>query len=70
VLSTYLGHINVSDTYWCLTACPELMGQAARRLEQRWEVKAMKDTPSFAVPLQAFFTQRSIKHRRSPATID
>lgn len=39
VLSTYLGHVNVNDTYWYLTACPELMGQAAQRLEQRWEVK-------------------------------
>lgn len=40
VLSTYLGHVNVSDTYWYLTASPELMGQAAQRLEQRWEVKS------------------------------
>jgi len=37
VLSTYLGHVHVSDTYWYLTACPELMGFAARRLEERWE---------------------------------
>ena len=40
VLSTYLGHVNVSDTYWYLTACPELMGLAVKRLEQRWEVKS------------------------------
>lgn len=38
VLSTYLGHVHVSDTYWYLTACPELMGLAVERLEQRWEV--------------------------------
>jgi integrase len=37
VLSTYLGHVHVSDTYWYLTACPELMGLAVRRLERRWE---------------------------------
>jgi integrase/recombinase XerD len=37
VLSTYLGHVNVSDTYWYLTACPELMGLAIKRLERRWE---------------------------------
>jgi integrase/recombinase XerD len=37
VLSTYLGHVRVSDTYWYLSACPELMGQAVNRLEQRWE---------------------------------
>ena len=36
VLSTYLGHVHVADTYWYLSACPELMGQAVARLEQRW----------------------------------
>jgi len=36
-LSTYLGHSRVCYTYWYLSACPELMGQAARRLEKRWE---------------------------------
>lgn len=37
VLSTYLGHVSVNDTYWYLTACPELMGEATRRLERRWK---------------------------------
>lgn len=37
VLSTYLGHIHVADTYWYLSACPELMGYAVKRLERRWE---------------------------------
>lgn len=37
VLSTYLGHVHVADTYWYLSACPELMGLAVARLEQRWE---------------------------------
>lgn len=36
-LSTFLGHCRTSDTYWYISACPELMGEAARRLEQRWE---------------------------------
>lgn len=35
-LSTYLGHVRLDDTYWYLTACPELMGQAVKRLERRW----------------------------------
>jgi hypothetical protein len=35
-LSTYLGHVRPDDTYWYLTACPELMGQAVKRLERRW----------------------------------
>jgi len=37
VLSTYLGHVNVSDTYWYLTAWPELMQEARHRLERCWE---------------------------------
>jgi len=37
VLSTYLGHVHVADTYWYLSACPELMGYAVKRLEQRWD---------------------------------
>lgn len=37
-LSTYLGHSKVRDTYWYLSACPELMSEAASRLEARWGV--------------------------------
>jgi integrase/recombinase XerD len=37
VLSTYLGHVHVSDTYWYLTICPELMGLVVNRLEQHWK---------------------------------
>lgn len=39
-LSTYLGHSCVRDTYWYLSACPELMQLAARRLEEHWEVQS------------------------------
>lgn len=39
VLSTYLGHVRVTETYWYLSSCPELMGQAVNLLERRWEVK-------------------------------
>jgi integrase len=35
-LSTYLGHSNISDTYWYLSAHPQLMRHAALRLERRW----------------------------------
>ncbi|MGH8239808.1 MAG: tyrosine-type recombinase/integrase [Steroidobacteraceae bacterium] len=35
-LTTYLGHSNLSDTYWYLSAHPELMRHAALRLERRW----------------------------------
>jgi integrase/recombinase XerD len=37
VLSTYLGHAHIGDTYWYLSAHPQLMGLAKRRLERRWE---------------------------------
>jgi Site-specific recombinase XerD len=40
ILSTYLGHVHVSDTYWYLTAYPELMGSAVSRLEQHWEANS------------------------------
>lgn len=36
VLSTYLGHAHVTDTYWYLTSTPELMGAAGKRMKQRW----------------------------------
>ena len=37
VLSTWLGHILVRDTYWYLEASPELMREAMTRLENFWE---------------------------------
>jgi integrase len=36
-LSAYLGHVHVSDTFWYLSAWPELMQEAMSRLEQCWE---------------------------------
>jgi hypothetical protein len=37
ILSAYLGHVHVSDTYWYLSAWPELMREAMARLEQCWK---------------------------------
>ncbi len=37
VLSAFLGHVQISDTYWYLSACPELMEAAKERLEHHWE---------------------------------
>ncbi len=34
VLSTYLGHVNPSNTYWYLSAAPELLAIAGERLQQ------------------------------------
>ncbi len=36
ILSTYLGHVCIAETYWYLSSCPELMSQAMARLEKRW----------------------------------
>jgi hypothetical protein len=33
-LSTYMGHVKISNTYWYLTAVPELMTVAAGQFEQ------------------------------------
>ena len=37
ILSAYLGHVHVADTHWYLSGSPELMREAMRRLEHRWE---------------------------------
>jgi len=36
LLSAFLGHVHIADTHWYLSASPELMGEAMRRLEHRW----------------------------------
>ena len=38
-ISTYLGHVNPSTTYWYLTATPELLAMAGDLLERAWEVQ-------------------------------
>jgi len=38
-LSTYLGHIGPSSTYWYLTAVPELLEAATVRLERAWSAR-------------------------------
>jgi integrase len=43
-LSTYLGHAKVSDTYWYLTAVPELLALAAARFES-WSESNPGDRP-------------------------
>ena len=38
-LSTYLGHVHPANTYWYLSAAPELLGLAAERLESATEAR-------------------------------
>ena len=37
ILSAYLGHVHVRDTYGYLSAWPELVREVMRRVERRWE---------------------------------
>jgi integrase/recombinase XerD len=37
-LSTYLGHTNPANTYWYLSAEPELLALAGQRLERAWDL--------------------------------
>jgi integrase len=39
LLSTYMGHVGPESTFWYLSATPELLGLAARRLEEAFEVE-------------------------------
>lgn len=36
VLSAFLGHVETRDTYWYLSACPQLLDAAKARLEHHW----------------------------------
>jgi integrase/recombinase XerD len=40
LLSTYLGHVEPANTYWYLQAAPELLAEAARRLEAHLDGRA------------------------------
>ena len=70
LLSTYLGHVSPAESYWYLTATPELMDScrpAARAAPRRTAM-----TP-LAPSMQAYFTDRLIGQRppartRSPPT--
>ena len=72
-LATYLGHAHVSDTYWYLSASPELLQPAAQRLAPFPEAEGgYMNTNDANIPrlLQAFFTDRLMRQRQvSPHTI-
>lgn len=38
-LSTYLGHVNPTTTYWYMTGTPELLALASQRAERAWGVQ-------------------------------
>jgi site-specific recombinase XerD len=61
-LSTYLGHVNPAGTYWYLSATPELMDLAARRLDRH---RGWSAVTALAPLLQAFFTDRLMSQRQA-----
>ena len=66
-LSTYLGHVEPSMTYWYLDAAPELMALAAEQLERSIGQHAMI---TLSTAIQAFFSDRLVRERNaSPHTI-
>ena len=48
LLSTFLGHVRPSDTYWYFEGAPELLSLAAERLEQSWERRYDPAAPTAA----------------------
>jgi integrase/recombinase XerD len=65
LLSTYLGHVSPAESYWYLTATPELMGPRPARPTVRSTLMSL-----LAPSLQAFFTDRLLTQRQaSPNTI-
>jgi hypothetical protein len=66
VLSTYLGHACVSDTYWYLSACPELMQEAGASPRSAMGGHAMKKNTAIcnvATSIERYFTDRLVRQR-------
>ena len=78
-LSTYLGHVKVTDTYCYVTAIPELMSTVSTRFERfvrsavEADVTSTKSSPSksgFPSLLEKYFCEYLLKQRNaSPETI-
>ena len=68
-LSTYLGHAHITDTYWYLTATPELLRQALLRVEPSEREALPYVAKTFPTLLEAFFMDRLVRQRQvSPHT--
>ena len=76
VLATYLGHVEVRDVYWYLSAVPELMDIVGKRFEafsQRPTSRRAVRAPQIAFDqlVQDFFLRRLINQRgASPRTVE
>ena len=70
VLSTYLGHVHVADTYWYLSALPRVDGLGRQTVRGLLGEAIMKSSGTLAALLESFFTQRLMSQRQaSPHTI-
>ena len=67
LLSTWLGHAKPENSYWYLSAVPELLALAAERRDQRHGGAVMS---ALAPTLESLFTERLIGQRHaSPNTV-
>jgi hypothetical protein len=57
-------HTCVRDTYYYLSACPELMKHAVRRLEPRRGSRLMKHIPTLPALIERLFTERLTRQPR------
>ena len=70
ILSAYLGHVHVSDTFWYLSAWPELMQRGDAPARTTLGGSTMTASTTLAPLLERFFTQRLMQQRQvSPHTI-
>ena len=67
VLSTYLGHACVRDTYWYLSACPELMEAGGAAPRSTVGGQAMKPSCNVATLIERYFTERLMRQRNASA---
>ena len=67
VLSTYLGHACVRDTYWYLSACPELMEAGGAAPRSALGGQAMKPSSNVATLIERYFTERLMRQRNVSA---
>jgi len=63
-LSTYLGHVHIIDTYWYLTATPELLQHSAASRAIRAGDSSMNTASNFPALLETFFIDRLMRQRR------
>ena len=61
-LSTVLGHVHPSDTFWYFEGAPELLALACERLERTWEQSAT-DQPTNAQARMPLSWERSRRRR-------